>query len=289
MDQAENLRKLAMSKAAPQSLGPRVIAVASGKGGTGKTSFCINLGISLSMMGKPTMILDADFGLSNVDVMLDARSKHNIGEVLRGEVSLSEAVSRGHGGIWYVAGGTGAEELANMPRDMAESFRRQMFQMEEGLEFILIDCGAGVSDVVMNTISAADECLAVLTPEPTSLTDAFVLLKSLSSTRDHPPVSFIMNRAESPVEAVTMARYFKNIVQKYLHIEPRFLGYVSFDKEVMHSIKKQMPMVLAYPGCQAAKDVQRIAALYADTLPEAESQAGGLRRFFDRIVKGRGA
>lgn len=281
MDQAENLRRLAKTKGG-QGESPMVVAVASGKGGTGKTSFCINLAIALSMLGKSAMIVDADFGLSNVDVMLDAHPKHHIGEVLRGEVPLSAAVSRGHGGIWYVAGGSGAEELLHVKKAALDAFQQQMAALNADLDFILLDCGAGVSEVVLRLVDAADECLLVLTPEPTAITDGFVLLKSLAARLSKPAVNFVMNRAESPLEAITMSRSFKNIAGKYLALEPRFLGYVSFDKSVIHSIKKQLPLLLAYPNSQASKDIQRIAAQYAKVEPLP--RAGGLNRFFDRIV-----
>lgn len=280
MDQAESLRKLAGHK--DNKRGPTLTAVASGKGGTGKTSFCINLAIALSMLGKTTMIVDADFGLSNVDVMLDAHPKHTIGEVLRGEVSLSEAVCKGHGDIWYVSGGSGAEDLVRIKKDMIKNLQKQMVELGAELDFILLDCGAGVNDMMLRMIASADECLLLITPEPTALTDAFVLLKSLSARMERPNVSFVMNRSETPLEAMTMSRYFKNIVRKYLGFDVFFLGHVTFDKSVVHSIKKQMPLMLSYPNSPAAKDILRIAGQYANV--EAQRPGSGLAGFFEKIA-----
>ena len=258
------------------------LLVLSGKGGTGKTSFCINLAIALSMLGKSTMIVDADFGLSNVDVMLDAHPKHTIGEVIRGEVPLSEAVCKGHGGIWYVSGGSGAEELTRIKRDMIKSLQKQLVELGMDLDFILLDCGAGVNDTLLRMISSADECLLLVTPEPTAITDAFVLLKSLAAKLARPAISFVMNRAVTPLEAVTMSRYFKNIVRKYLGFDVFFLGHVAFDRNVMHSIKKQMPLMLSYPNSPAAKDILRIAGEYANV--ESPQTSGGLPEFFEKIA-----
>ena len=281
MDQAENLRKLVKHKGG-MGTHTAITAVASGKGGTGKTSFCINLAIALSMLGKSVMIIDADFGLSNVDVMLGARPKHHIGEVIKGQVPLSEAVYKGHGGIWYISGGSGAEELMHISRDMVETLQQQISGLDADLDYILVDCGAGVNELMLRMITSTDECLLVLTPEPTAITDAFALLKGLSIRKEYPPVSFVMNRAENPVEAVTMSRYFKNIVRKYLGFEAFFLGQVAFDKSVVHSIKKQMPLMLSYPNSPAAKDILCIASQYANEA--TQRRWGGLRGFFEKIV-----
>ncbi len=279
MDQAESLRKLAKTK---EKKGPTVAAVASGKGGTGKTSFCINLAIALSGLGKSTMIVDADFGLSNVDVMLDAHPKHNIGEVLQGVVPLSEAVCKGHGGIWYVSGGSGEEAVMRIRRDMLKSLQKQMAELGADLDYILIDCGAGVNETMLRMIASADECLLVVTPEPTAITDAFVLLKTLAARQEKLAVSFVMNRADTPLEAMTMSRYFKNIVSKYLGFEIYFLGQVAFDKNVINSINKQMPLMLSYPNSPAAKDILRIAGQYANV--ETPRSSGGLPGFFEKIA-----
>ncbi len=283
MDQAESLRKLVASKG-KMGTGATIAAVASGKGGTGKTSFCINLAIALSMLGKSIMIVDADFGLSNVDVMLDAHPKHHIGEVLKGQIPLSQAVCKGHGGIWYVSGGSGAEELTHIRRNMIENLQQQINELDADLDFILLDCGAGVNELMLRMIASADECLLVLTPEPTAITDAFALLKGLAAQKDRPPVCFVMNRAENPLEAVIMSRYFKNIVRKYLGFETYFLGQVAFDKSVIHSIKKQTPLMVSYPGSPAAKDILHIASQYANEETQPQRKRHGLRGFFEKIV-----
>lgn len=283
MDQAENLRKLAKSKKTGTL--PAIITIASGKGGTGKTSFCINFAIALAELDKQVMVIDADFGLSNVDVMLGANPKHHIGDVLSGKVTLAEAACLGNGGIWYVAGTSGIEGLLNIKSNMLDALQKQVAEFETTLDYILFDCGAGVNAQVLKLMSATDESLLVVTPEPTAIVDAFVLMKSLASLETRPPVRFVMNRAETAVEAMSMARNLKGIVRKYLDYEINFLGYVTFDKSVMRSIKQQMPYLVSYPSCQATKDVKRIAEQFASVQPKS---SGGLRRLFERIVMRRG-
>ncbi len=281
MDQAEKLRRLARMREAEHE-GPVVATVVSGKGGTGKTSFCINFAIALSMLGKSVMIIDADFGLSNVDVMLGASPKYHIGDVLAGKVTLREAASRGHGNIWYVAGGAGVEELLNMRQGMLDALHGQVMELDADMDYILFDCGAGVNSLVLRLMEVTDESILLVTPEPTAIADGFVLMKSFNGAgKARPPVRFVMNRSENSFEAMTMARHFKNIVRKYLDYDMKYLGYVSFDKSVMHAIKKQMPVMLSYPNSQAAKDMQRIAEQYA----KAEAhKGGGLRKLFDRML-----
>ena len=279
MDQAENLRQLVKNSIVQG--GPVILTVASGKGGTGKTSFSINFSIALAQKGKSVMVIDADFGLANVDLMLGGNPRYHIGDVLDGRVTLREAICQGHGGIWYVAGGSGVMELLNLKASRLDALQRQLQELDTKLDFIIFDCGAGVNSQVMRLMAATDECLLLVTPEPTAIVDAFVLVKSLSALQPPPPIRFVMNRAETPLEAMTMARSFKSIVQKYLNREMEFLGHISFDKSVVHSIKKQMPYVICYPNCQAAKDIERIAAQYAGGEPRRGS---GLRSLLERMA-----
>lgn len=284
MDQAENLRRLAGKQETP-SPGPVMLTVVSGKGGTGKTSFCINFAIALAAEGKSVMIIDADFGLSNVDVMLGARPKHHIGDVLSGNVSLGEAAAKGHGDIWYIAGGAGVEELMDMNPEKLAAIQEEIAGMDVDLDYIIFDCGAGVNNLVLGLMAATDESLLLLTPEPTALTDAYVLMKTLIAGKARPIVRFVMNRAENPVEAITMARHFKNIVRKYLAYDVGYLGYISFDRNVVQSIKKQMPLMLSYPSSLAAKDIRHIAQQYTET---EERKGGGFRRLLDRLMSWHG-
>ncbi len=284
-DQAENLRKLA-NQNKKKKTNCVTLTVASGKGGTGKTSFSINFAIALAEHGKSVLILDADFGLSNVDVMLGAHPKHHLGEVVNGDITLEEALCQGHGGIWYVGGGSGITELFSLHGEKLEKLTNGILGLENRMDYIIFDCGAGVNEQVLQIMGMTDETVLVITPEPTSIVDAFALTKKLTEEGMKQPINFVINRCETPMEGMIGARQFKNVVQKYLRREMNYIGYVRFDKAAMHAIKRQMPFLLSFPTSFAAQDVRTVAADYMGA-PKPR-KGGALKNFFDRLVMNRG-
>lgn len=280
-DQADNLRRLAKQNADSRTAA-RVLNVASGKGGTGKTFFSVNFSIALASAGKRVMLIDADFGLSNVDVMLGTKPKYNLGHVLRGEVSLADAVSRGHGNIEYVSGGSGAETLLGMKRSDVELILDQTARLDSDYDFIIFDSGAGINDGVLKFINCCDESILMLNAEPTSVMDAFALMKCVASKTRRPPVHFVMNKAENMLEAVVMAKNFKNIVKKYLYYDMHYMGYITSDASAVKSIKRQTPVMISEPDARCARDVASIASQY---LGQSDGLAGGgLQRFLERVI-----
>lgn len=280
-DQAEKLRLKAKERAAER---PRAatITVASGKGGTGKTSFTVNFAIALAAIGKRVMIIDADFGLSNVDVMLGAQTKYNLSHVINGEVTMEEAITLGHGGIHFIAGGSGVESLLDLKKSDLNIIYKQALALDEKFDYVLFDSGAGVNNAVLRLMGNTDESILVATPEPTSVMDAFVLIKSVAAKTRRPPVRIVMNRVETPMEGLAMSRNLKNIVQKYLDYEVSYLGNICTDKNFVKSVKEQVPLMIRYPASRAVKDIENIAYTFAQVKPPAHS--GGLFRFFDKVM-----
>ena len=278
-DQAENLREKA--RALKDEQRATTIAVASGKGGTGKTSFSVNFSIALASLGKRVMLIDADFGLSNVDVMLGAQTKYNLSHVIKGEVELKDAISRGHGGIYFVAGGSGVDSLLDLKKKDLNIINKQAAALDREFDYVIFDSGAGVNSVVLRLMSNADESIVVATPEPTSVMDAFVLLKSVATRTRKLPVRIVMNRVENQMEGLAMCRNLKNIVLKYLDYEVNYLGSISADKNFVRSIKEQVPLMIRFPGTRAAKDIESIAHTFAQIAPP--KFGGGLYRFFDKV------
>ncbi|MDL2217226.1 MinD/ParA family protein [Christensenellaceae bacterium OttesenSCG-928-M15] len=262
------------------------ITVASGKGGTGKTSFSVNFSIALAALGKKVMVVDADFGLSNVDVMLGAQPKYNLGHVLSGEVNMADAISLGHGGIFFIAGGSGLDSLLDMKKSELNTIYKQILSLDKDFDYVIFDGGAGINDAILRLINSTDESILVATPEPTSVMDAFVLLKSVAAKTRKPPVRIVMNRVDNQMEGLAMSRNLKNIVLKYLDYEVNYLGSISQDKNFVRSVKEQVPLMIRYPGCRAAKDLESIAYTFAQVAPPTFT--GGLHRFFDKVMMGYG-
>ena len=182
MDQAENLRKIMQQKEEQAKEAARVIAVTSGKGGVGKSSVSVNLAIQFARMGKSVVILDADFGLANVEVMFGVIPKYNLSDLLYNGRELKEIICEGPEGIQFISGGSGIANLANFDKEQVKRLINKMTELEKIADIVIIDTGAGINPSVMEFLISSPETILVTTPEPTSVTDSYALLKSLSIT-----------------------------------------------------------------------------------------------------------
>ena len=183
MDQAENLRNQVRANTQQSSKKPqiaRVITVTSGKGGVGKSSVSINLAIQLSRQGKKVIVFDADFGLANIEVMLGLRPEYNLADLMFRGKTLKDIITYGPENIGFISGGSGINELANMTKEQIYSLIQRLYELDNMADIIIVDTGAGISDAVLEFVAASEEVLLVATPEPTSITDAYALLKTLN-------------------------------------------------------------------------------------------------------------
>ena len=183
MDQAEQLRKLVKQQEVPMHTA-RVITVTSGKGGVGKSSTSVNLAIQLSRLGKRVIIFDADFGLANVEVMLGIRPQYNLADLMFKGKELTDIITQGPENIGFISGGSGIQELTRLTREQIIYLVQKLVQLDELADVIIVDTGAGISDSVLEFVSSSSEVLLVATPEPTSITDVYALLKSLHRKAD---------------------------------------------------------------------------------------------------------
>ena len=179
MDQAEQLRKLVKKNSRPRSIA-RVITVTSGKGGVGKSSISVNLAIQLSRLGKKVVIFDADFGLANIEIMLGIRPQYNLADLMFRGKSLQDIITEGPDKIGFISGGSGIQELTRLSREQIIYLTQKLFQLDKLADIIIIDTGAGIADSVLEFVAASSEVILVATPEPTSITDAYALLKTLN-------------------------------------------------------------------------------------------------------------
>ena len=200
MDQAEQLRNIIKQ----QNMKPhsaRVITVTSGKGGVGKSNVSVNLAIQMSRMGKKTVILDADFGLANIEIMLGIRPRYNLADMMFRGREVKDIICTGPEGIGFISGGSGLREMTNLNRDQILSLVRMMYELDHYADVVIIDTGAGISDAVIELVASSSEVLLVATPEPTSITDAYALLKTLHRHNGFDPtatsIKMIGNRIQS--------------------------------------------------------------------------------------------
>ena len=274
----DNLKKQRMRE---QGQGARVLCVTSGKGGVGKTSISVNLGISLAKKGLRVLLVDADFGLSNIDVMLGISPPYDLSHVLRGQKRIREVMAEGPAGIMFVSGGSGMNELLNMSEMQLEAIIENLLQLEDFSDIIIFDTGAGVSPLILRMIRSSAETIIVTTPEPTAIMDAYALVKSITKYSSECELRLVINRAESVTEAEMTLQKFISVARLYQKTEIDPLGYVLNDPAVSRGVRVQQPFVLSYPRSAATRNIEAIAWNLLDRKPEAPES--GLQAFLHRV------
>ncbi|HBE03041.1 MAG: hypothetical protein A2096_04215 [Spirochaetes bacterium GWF1_41_5] len=292
VDQAEGLRQMMRemgeeTNAARAEKKQRIITVASGKGGVGKTNVAVNLALKFQEKGKNTLLMDGDLGLSNVNVLLGEIPRFNLFHVYKGVKTLPEIITPTRWGIDIIAGASGYRQLANLAGAERERFLLQFNGMEK-YEIIIIDAGAGISDTVLDFVLYADEVLIVTTPEPTSITDAYGIIKAIAAEKKDRPVKLIINRCRDMAEGRKTAIHILDICRRFLSLEVENLGLVYDDPAVRESVSRQKPFTCLYPKHKVSVCLdhlaQRLLQLEPDKLP-----AGGIRQFFLNIFARQGS
>lgn len=280
MDQAEQLRRLVNKQGRPQTAA-RVITVTSGKGGVGKSSIAVNLAIQMRRMGKRVIIFDADFGLANIEVMLGVRPQYNLADLMFRGKTLTEIITEGPEGIGFISGGSGIQELTKMTKEQVMSLTGKLVELDAMADVIIVDTGAGIADNVLEFVTACNEVLLVATTEPTSITDAYALLKALNRragfSRERTSIKMISNRVSSEAEGKNLFEKMSIVVDKFLNIQPEFLGMIPQDDQMSKAVMLQKPITVAYPNSAAAKALETIAhKLCNEQEPETKKGITGL-------------
>lgn len=264
IDQAHNLRNLVEQKnkekvdEALKNKEIKIYCVASGKGGVGKTNVVVNLAISLQKKGRNVLIIDADLGMANVDVILGLYPQITLFDVFFNDRSLEEAVIEGPEGIKIIPGGSGMIKMTNL--DVAQQNKlAEEFTQLDGVDTIIIDTGAGISMNLMSFIAFSQELLVVTTPEPTALTDAYGLIKVISELQLKKRIKVIVNRVSGQEIAAFTYERLRNTVEKFLKIHLEYMGYILDDIRVYNAIMDRSPIVLEYPNAMASKCIQSIS------------------------------
>lgn len=251
-----------MSAAITQTQPARTIAVTSGKGGVGKTNFVANLGISLARHGKKVLLIDADLGLANIDVVFGIRPKFNLFHVITGQKNISEIIIEGPDGILIVPGGSGITELANLKESERKHFISEMSALEKKVDIILVDTSAGINDNVIYFLKACSEIIVLTIPEPPAMADAYGVIKALAMNDNslEQIVTLVVNRVNSPAEARDVYERLSIVSRRFLNIKIEDGGYIYEDKSVSSSVRAQKPFISAFPYSRAAECVEKIGS-----------------------------
>ena len=289
MDQAEKLRNMIKEHKASKeadSNGARVITITSGKGGVGKSSTAVNLAIQFRKLGYRVMIFDADFGLANIEIMFGAIPKFNLSDVIYRGKNLEDIIVEGPMGVKFISGGSGVFEMTNMSSDNLRYLTAKLSQLEAMTDIIIVDTGAGISESVLQFITSCNEVVLITTPEPTSITDSYALLKALKRHPDYDKestaVKVITNRVSNEEEGKTLFSKLSIVVNKFLQIELAHLGMIP---HILKSVMEQQPVSIAYENSGASKAYEVIAKRLTQNEKEKVSEKRGISFMFAKMFK----
>jgi flagellar biosynthesis protein FlhG len=263
---------------------PRVISVTSGKGGVGKTNVVANLAVALAQRGQRVLVLDADLGLANLDVLLGLSPRYNIRHVLAGEKRLEEVVIDGPGGIRVLPASSGVQELTQLGEEQKLLLMGELDALEPACDFLLIDTGAGISPNVTYFNLAALERIVVVTPEPTSITDAYALVKVMATRHATRSFKLLVNQVRDEADAREVFAKLVRVIDRFIgEVSLEALGWVPTDSSVPRAVLRQRAVVELYPECPASRGFARVAETI---LSSSAGPADGNIKFFWRRLFG---
>lgn len=274
LDQAEALRKL-VNEEEIRNTTTKIITVTSGKGGVGKSNFVVNLAISLQNKGKKVLIFDADLGMGNDDVLMGLYPKHNIFDIVFTGLEIKDIIVEGTNGINLIPAGSALSNAEELNRSQRNIFLKKLETLDE-YDYILMDTGAGVNKDVLSFIAASEELIIITTPEPTSLTDGYSLIKATDHYKLKTKAKIVVNKAFTKQEGEETYRKFERAVGKFLKINIEYLGCILEDKKLVQSVRQQKPFVVLFPDCDASNDIENIAMKILGQEIEGSSGAKGL-------------
>ena len=260
----------------------RVIAITSGKGGVGKTNLAVNLAVALQLSGQKIMLIDADIGMANVNLLMGSVTNRSLMELLDDGVRLEDVVETGAASVKYISGVAGVEAALNLNRAEQRRLHKKLGRCSEMADIIIIDTGAGLNRNVIEFILAAEEVLLVTTPEPTALADAYAVIKAYSTYADQQNIKLVVNRIREEEESFDVVEKINQTTKKFLDVTVDYLGYIYEDKAVAEAVRTQVPFVIANPESSAARCVFELA----NSLLSGEkmnSVSRGWRAFLDRL------
>jgi flagellar biosynthesis protein FlhG len=278
IDQASGLRQMVNPRAV------RAIAVTGGKGGVGKTNVSVNLGVAAAELGQKVLLLDADLGLANIDVVLGLHPQYDLSHVMRGERSLAEVLIEGPSGMKVIPGASGVKALADLTPAEHTGLIRAFSEVAADTELLIVDTAAGISDTVLSFSRASHEIVVVVCDEPASITDAYAIIKLLNRDYGHQRFRILANMVRTAQEGRELYNKMCRVTDRYLDVTLGFMGAVPYDESLRRAVKAQRPVVQAFPRSRAAQ-VFRNLAKKIETWPQPGGANGQVQFFVERLIK----
>lgn len=287
MDQAEQLRNAIKAKNARSISKARVITITSGKGGVGKSNIAVNLAVQLRRLGKKVIIFDADMGLANVEVMFGAIPKYNLSDLIYHGKKIKEIITDGPMEIGLISGGNGITGMSNLSKDQLTRLVNNLIELDELTDFILVDTGAGIANNVMEFVTASPEVLLVLTPEPSSLTDSYSLIKALYGNpgfvRRGTTIEVVVNRTVTPDDGKVVYAKLSSVISKFLQGEVHFFGTIPQDSLLERSVRDQKIVSISAPNARSTRAFELLAQSLVDGKPVIEDDKQGIWQMFSNF------
>jgi len=277
-DQASGLREMVNPRPV------RAIAVTGGKGGVGKTNVSVNLGVAAAELGQKVMLLDADLGLANIDVVLGLHPDYDLSHVMRGECTLEEALIEGPAGLKVIPGASGVQALAELSPAEHTGLIRAFSEVAADTELLIVDTAAGISDTVLSFSRASHEVIVVVCDEPASITDAYAIIKLLNRDYGHQRFRILANMVRSAQEGRELYNKMCRVTDRYLDVTLGFMGAVPYDDNLRRAVRAQRPVVQAFPRSRVAQ-VFRNLAKKIETWPQPGGANGQVQFFVERLIK----
>lgn len=288
MDQAQKLRNVIKAKNQNNIKNARVITITSGKGGVGKSNLAINLAVQLRKRGQRVIILDADFGLANIEIMFGVVPKHNLSSLLYQGKSIKDIISTGPMDIGFISGGNGVIGLNNLNRDQIMYTVKSINELNELADVIIIDTGAGVSDQVMEFVMASPEVLLVTTPEPSSLTDSYSILKVLyrnpNFMQDGTTIHVVANRVQSVEDGQMVYEKLKSVVEQFLNGNINYLGMIPQDVELERAVRQQKIVSIHNPNSVSANAFELLTTNLLEGTHHIAPTRRGIAQIFSHLL-----
>lgn len=285
LDQAESLRRLInnqQNNVTQDKVKTKIITVTSGKGGVGKSNFVVNLGISLQKNGKKVLIFDADIGMGNDDVLMGIYPRYSLFDVIKGK-EIEDIIEEGPYGIKLLSGGSGINQIEDLKQDERDMFLKKLESLD-GFDYILMDTGAGINRSVLAFIACCEEVIIITTPEPTSLTDAYSLIKATDHFKIKNKARVLVNKAFTKAEGEETFNNFKSAVDKFLKVEVSYLGCILDDKKLVQGVREQVPFIISYPNSDAAKGIIEISRRFIEEENLSSEHNNGAKKLFKKLL-----
>lgn len=262
----------------------QVIAVSGGKGGVGKSNISVNLSIALAQMRRRVVLLDADLGLANVDVLLGLKARHTLADVLAGTHSLMEILVPGPGGMKIVPAASGVPHMAALGAREHAGLINAFSELSEQVDTLIVDTAAGISDTVISFARAANEVLVVVCDEPSSITDAYALIKVLNKEHDAQRFRVVANMTRSVQEGSSMFSKLNTVCERFLDVTLQYVGNIPFDENVRKAVQRQTALLEFAPNCKASQAIRELARA-VDQWPLPSAPTGRLEFFVERLLQ----